>query len=115
MERFSIGQVCAALDVKPHVVRYWEQEIGILSPSKDLNGRRTYTRSDVQLLARIKYLVQEKKFTVQGAAQQILLERSDSQADTRASIHEVRGELLDVLGKIRGQAGGESAEDEGSE
>lgn len=115
MERFSIGQVCAALGVKPHVVRYWEQEIGILSPSKDLSGRRTYTRSDVLLLSRIKHLVQEKKFTVQGAAQQILLERSDAHADTRASIHEVRGELLDVLGKIRGQAVGDSTEDSSSE
>ncbi|MFP4376464.1 MAG: MerR family transcriptional regulator [Spirochaetales bacterium] len=115
MERFSIGQVCAALDVKAHVVRYWEQEIGILSPSKDLNGRRTYNRSDVQLLARIKHLVQEKRYTVKGAAEQILLERSDSHADTRASIHEVRGELLDMLGKIRGGSSHDSSENQGSE
>ena len=58
MSHFTIGEVCRALEVKPHIVRYWEQEIGILSPSKDLAGRRIYTLGDFQLLFRIKYLVQ---------------------------------------------------------
>lgn len=101
MRRYSIGEVCRALGVKPHIVRYWEQEITLLSPSKDKGGRRSYTASDLQLLFRIKYLVQERKYTVQGAAQQILDEAAGEGADTKARIHEVRGELLDLLGKVR--------------
>ena len=101
MKRYSIGEVCRALGVKPHIVRYWEQEIGILGPTKDLSGRRVYTQGDLQLLFRIKFLVYERKYTVQGAAMQILEETSGSRADAKARIHEMRGELLDLLGKVR--------------
>ena len=101
MRHYSIGEVCNALGVKPHIVRYWEQEVGILSPSKDLAGRRAYTEADLQLLFRIKYLVQERRYTVQGAAMRILEESTGERADAKARIHEVRGELLELLGKVR--------------
>lgn len=101
MRHYSIGEVCNALGVKPHIVRYWEQEIGILSPSKDRGGRRVYTHADLQLLFRIKYLVQERRYTVQGAAMRILEESTGRRADAKARIHEVRGELLELLGKVR--------------
>jgi DNA-binding transcriptional MerR regulator len=101
VRRFSIGEVCSALGVKPHIVRYWEQEIGILSPNKDLGGRRVYTESDLQLLFRIKYLVQERRYTVKGAAMRIIEESSGDSANAKARIREVRGELLGLLGRIR--------------
>ncbi|MFW5745031.1 MAG: MerR family transcriptional regulator [Spirochaetota bacterium] len=101
MRRYSIGAVCRALEVKPHIVRYWEREVGILSPGKDNGGRRAYTEADLQLLFRIKYLVHERKYTVKGAAMRIVEEASGKGADTKARIHEVRGELLSVLGRIR--------------
>jgi DNA-binding transcriptional MerR regulator len=101
MARYTISEVCRALEVKPHIIRYWEQEIGILSPTKDRGGRRVFSEADLQLLFRIKYLVYEKKFTVEGAAQQIIRETEGSAADAKARIHAVRGDLLDLLGKIR--------------
>jgi DNA-binding transcriptional MerR regulator len=101
MHHLTIGEVCRALEVKPHIVRYWEQEIGILSPSKDMGGRRIYTLSDLQLLFRIKYLVQERKFTVEGAAQRLLEEVNGKSADAKAKVHAVRAELLRLLDKIR--------------
>lgn len=101
MRLYRIGDVCRALGVKPHIVRYWEQEIGILSPTKDLSGRRVYTEADLQLLFRIKYLVQERRYTVEGAAMKIIEEAGGSAADAKARIHEVRGELLGLLGKLR--------------
>ena len=101
MARYTISDVCKALDVKPHIIRYWEQEIGLLSPSKNRGGRRIYSEADLQLLFRIKYLVYEKKFTVEGAAQQIVEESEGAGADAKAQIHAVRGELLNLLGKIR--------------
>ena len=110
MTHYSIGDVCRALGVRPHIVRYWEQEIGILSPSKDLGGRRVYSQADLQLLYRIKYLVYERKYTVQGAALKILEESSGRQADAKARIHGVRAELLELLGRVR-----ERADNEGDE
>ncbi len=101
MRRYSIGEVCRILEVKPHIVRYWEQEIGILSPTKDIAGRREYCGADLQLLFRIKHLVQERRYTVQGAAMQILEEVSGSHADATARIRVVRNELLEMLDKVR--------------
>jgi DNA-binding transcriptional MerR regulator len=101
MSGFTIGEVSHALGVKPHIVRYWEQEVGILSPSKDRGGRRVYSMADLQLLYRIKHLVQEKHYTVRGAADQILEERSDTHADARAEIGAVRAQLLELLQKVR--------------
>ncbi|MBU8913707.1 MAG: MerR family transcriptional regulator [Spirochaetales bacterium] len=100
MRHFTIGEVCRVLEVKPHIVRYWEQEIGVLSPSKDLGGRRIYTLADLQLLFRIKYLVQERKFTVEGAAQRLIEEVDGESADAKAQVHAVRAELLRLLDKI---------------
>ena len=101
MHHLTIGEVCRALEVKPHIVRYWEKEIGILSPSKDLGGRRIYTLADLQLLFRIKYLVQERKFTVDGAAQRLVEDVNGEFADAKAKVHAVRAELLSLLDKIR--------------
>ncbi len=100
MRRYTIGEVCRVLGVRPHIVRYWEQEMGVLSPTKDIAGRRAYTSADLQLLFRIKYLVQERRYTVQGAAMQILEELSGEHADATARIRIVRDELLEVLGKV---------------
>lgn len=119
MKRYSIGQVCEALGVKPHIVRYWEQEIGILSPDKDRGGRRSYTESDLQLLFRIKYLIHERKYTVKGAAMRIVEESVGTTADVKARIREVRGELLGLLGRVRAhelpQDRGDSADIKGNE
>jgi DNA-binding transcriptional MerR regulator len=100
MRHLTIGEVCRALRVKPHIVRYWEQEIGILSPTKDRGGRRRYSLSDLQLLFRIKYLIYERKFTVPGAAQLLVEEVNGDSANAKAQIHAVRAELLRALDVI---------------
>ena len=98
--KFSIGDVCRLLEVKPHVVRYWEQEIGILSPEKDISGRRVFSSGDLQLLFRIKYLVQRRRYTVEGAAQKLLEELGGDQANAKAKIHAARSELIGLLEKM---------------
>jgi DNA-binding transcriptional MerR regulator len=100
-ERYSISEVCAVLDLKPHVVRYWEQSIELLSPSKSLAGRRLYTSGDLQLLARVKHLVQDLHYTVPGAAARLMEERSGSRPDAHARINEIRHELFTALQKLR--------------
>jgi DNA-binding transcriptional MerR regulator len=99
--RYSLGAVCRLLEIKPHVLRYWEQEIDILSPEKDHGGRRVYSQSDVQLLFRIRHLVQERGYTVQAAGIKLLEEAEGEGANTKARIHEVRGELLHLLNRLR--------------
>ena len=64
---FSIGEVASICNVKPHVLRYWETEFPQLSPSKRRGNRRYYQANDVLLVSKIKFLLYEKGFTINGA------------------------------------------------
>ena len=64
---FKIGEVADLAGVEQHVLRYWEDEINALKPSKNKSGHRLYQKSDVALVLEIKRLLYEEKFTVAGA------------------------------------------------
>ena len=64
---FSIGDVCRLLSLEAHVLRFWEKEFPMLSPTKGANGRRMYRRRDVELVIAIKRLLYEQGFTIAGA------------------------------------------------
>src|ERR1700677_2036569 len=64
---FRIGEVSEIVGVEPYVLRYWESEFPGLSPKKSSSGQRMFRRKDVELLLRIKQLLYEKKFTIEGA------------------------------------------------
>ena len=66
---FRIGEVSALLGVETYVLRYWETEFPSLAPKKSGTGHRLYRRKDVELLLRIKHLLYEKRFTIEGARQ----------------------------------------------
>jgi DNA-binding transcriptional MerR regulator len=68
---FKIGEVSELLGLQPHVLRYWENEFDILSPSKSKSGQRLYRRKDVEVLDLIKDLLHRQKFTIKGARQHI--------------------------------------------
>lgn len=64
---FKIGEVADLAGVEQHVLRYWEDEIDALKPTKNRSGQRLYQKRDVQLVLEIKRLLYEEKFTVAGA------------------------------------------------
>ncbi len=64
---FTIGEVSELCDVKPHVLRYWEQEFAQLKPMKRRGNRRYYQHHEVLLVRRIRELLYEHGFTIQGA------------------------------------------------
>ncbi len=68
---FSIGEVGELCDLKPHVLRYWEQEFPQLNPSKRRGNRRYYQRKDVLLVRQIKSLLYGKGYTIEGARLQM--------------------------------------------
>jgi len=68
---FRIGEVSEILGVEPYVLRYWETEFPQLSPKKSGTGHRLYRRKDVELLLLIKRLLYEKRFTIEGARQNL--------------------------------------------
>jgi DNA-binding transcriptional MerR regulator len=69
---FRIGEVSKLLEVEPYVVRFWESEFPGLAPKKSDTGQRLFRRKDVELLLQIKFLLYEKKFTIEGARQALV-------------------------------------------
>ena len=70
---YSISEVAERTELKPHVLRYWETEFAVLRPRKNRAGNRAYTERDVALVERIKRLLRDERYTIEGARQ--LLER----------------------------------------
>jgi len=68
---FAIGEVSELCDVKPHVLRYWEQEFPQLRPVKRRGNRRYYQQDDVLMVRRIRSLLYEQGFTIGGARQRL--------------------------------------------
>jgi DNA-binding transcriptional MerR regulator len=97
---YGIGEVETILGVKSHVIRYWEKEIPLIQPEKNkYNGRMRYSQKDIQLFLRLKYLLYDKKFTVDGAREQLYRELSDGDShkqELRAEIASLRSDLLDI-------------------
>lgn len=63
----TIGEVSSALDIRQHVLRYWEEQFPMLRPVKRSGGRRYYRPEDVRLLATIDRLVHREGYTLRGA------------------------------------------------
>lgn len=68
---FKIGEVCELVDVQPHVLRYWESEFPMLSPQKNRAGQRVYRRKDVDIALRIRELLYEEGFKIEGAKRKL--------------------------------------------
>ena len=108
---FTIGEVSELCGVKPHVLRYWEQEFTQLKPVKRRGNRRYYQHHEVLLIRRIRELLYEEGFTISGARNRLgenTRSRSDESVETGAQAQLERlGEelerqaLLDELKKIR--------------
>ena len=64
---YSISEVSEITDLKAYVLRYWETEFLQLKPPKNRAGNRTYRKKDIEIILKIKDLLYEKKFTIDGA------------------------------------------------
>ena len=94
---FTIGEVSDLCAVKPHVLRYWEQEFPQLKPVKRRGNRRYYQRQDVLMVRQIRALLYEQGYTIGGARAH--LSSDDSKEDVKHSqqiIRQLCGELEEV-------------------
>ncbi|MFK8028543.1 MAG: MerR family transcriptional regulator [Gammaproteobacteria bacterium] len=97
---FTIGEVSELCDVKPHVLRYWEQEFPTLKPVKRRGNRRYYQRHDVILIRQIRSLLYEQGYTIGGARQKLADPAESSEethSDSQQAIQQTRAELEDLL------------------
>ena len=113
---YSIGDVERLLRVKNHVIRYWEREIPLIQPIRDMYGRREYRDRDLQIFFRLKYLLYDRRFTLEGAREQLYRELTGEYQDLRGRIGAMRSELLDLYfmaRKLNNPQAGEAEEDDG--
>src|SRR6195952_4319831 len=99
---FTIGEVSDLCGVKPHVLRYWEQEFPQLKPVKTRGNRRYYQRQDVLIIRQIRSLLYEQGFTIGGA--RLRLSGDDAQDDSnqyKQLIRQTISELEDVLSVLK--------------
>lgn len=89
---FTIGEASELCAVKPHVLRYWEQEFPKLNPVKRRGNRRYYQREDIELIRRIRSLLYDQGYTISGARQQ--LDGADSEG------HGSSGLLRDMILRV---------------
>ncbi len=97
---FTIGEVSELCDVKPHVLRYWEQEFPTLKPVKRRGNRRYYQRHDVVLIRQIRSLLYEQGYTIGGARRKLADptdEAEELNSDSQQVIKQTRAELEDLL------------------
>ncbi|HEX6926258.1 MAG TPA: MerR family transcriptional regulator [Longimicrobiaceae bacterium] len=82
---YSIGEVCEMLDLKPHVLRYWETQFPELSPTKNRAGNRVYQARELELIALIRKLVYEERYTLEGARRRVEELKAEGTAQEQSS------------------------------
>lgn len=99
---FTIGEVSELCAVKPHVLRYWEQEFPQLKPVKRRGNRRYYQRHDVLMIRQIRDLLYAQGFTIGGARQKLSGEDvKDDVSQSQQIIRQLRVELEEVLRTLK--------------
>ena len=99
---FTIGEVSLLCAVKPHVLRYLEQEFPQLSPVKRRGNRRYYQRQDVLMIRQIRALLYDEGFTITGARQRLSgAEQKEDKSQSKQLVKQMIAELEDLLKAIK--------------
>ncbi|MFQ6675684.1 MAG: MerR family transcriptional regulator [Fidelibacterota bacterium] len=102
---YSIGEVSERTGLKQYVLRYWETEFPTLRPQKNRAGNRIYREKDIDMILRIKDLLYNQKYTIEGARRQLKMATTASTDDTEQGdegkyaglLRSVKAELEDIL------------------
>jgi DNA-binding transcriptional MerR regulator len=106
----SISEVSELLDVKPHVLRYWETQFSTLKPRKNRAGNRMYRPEEIKLLYTIKDLLYGRRYTIAGAKKSLSVERKApgsqveigfKDATRKVTLTEIKDELTKLAAQLR--------------
>ena len=106
----SISEVSELLDVKPHVLRYWETQFNMLKPRKNRAGNRMYRPEEIKLLYTIKDLLYGRRYTIAGAKKSLSTERKTpggqveigfKDATRKVTLTEIKDELTRLVAQLR--------------
>lgn len=101
---YSIGEVCNLLNLKAHVLRYWEKEFPQVKPKKQLGRNRRYSPDDIELLKKIKFMLYEQRFTIDGVRRKLKEEQKQPkqmELDFSVDKEEVKQNILRELKAVK--------------
>jgi DNA-binding transcriptional MerR regulator len=107
-ELYSISEVCKETNIEPYILRYWEKSVGLIKPVRIKSKQRRYSRSDIEVILKIKELIYGKKFSLAGAKKELLnqnkahrssLIRNNSKASN--VLKDIRREVKDIIRIIK--------------
>jgi DNA-binding transcriptional MerR regulator len=94
---FKVGEVSAIVEVPAYVLRFWEAEFKKINPKRSASGQRLYRKNDIELILKIKHLLYDKKFTIQGARQHLKIKPDEKkQKPSTTTLDEIRKELKNI-------------------
>ena len=101
---YTIGEVCNLLDLKAHVLRYWEKEFPQVHPKKKFGRNRRYNPDDIELLKKIKHMLYNQRYTIEGVKKKLKnIDKEKNQIDMDFTIDkkETKENILDELNDIK--------------
>ncbi len=93
---FRIGEVSKIVKLPTYVLRFWETEFSRMRPKRTSSGQRLYTRKDIELIFKIKNLLYEKKFTIQGARRHLSAKTGKKDRPIKQQLKDMRSELKSI-------------------
>jgi DNA-binding transcriptional MerR regulator len=99
---FRIGEVSKIASVPTHVLRFWETEFKKIRPKRTPTGQRLYTQRDIRLILKIKHLLYDRRFTIEGARQHLGAGSKTRPAVNHKALGELRAELQDIRDLLDG-------------
>ncbi len=93
---FRIGEVSKIVGLPTYVLRFWETEFPRIRPKRTSSGQRLYTRNDIELVLKIKHLLYDKKFTIQGARQHLSARSGKKKTPDKQMLEELHTELKSI-------------------
>jgi len=97
---YSISEIAEATGLKPHVLRYWETEFPQLQPKKNRAGNRAYTERDLEIVRTINHLLRDRKFTIEGARQELESRQHQDLPTSTDDLRELRDFLTEMLTRL---------------
>jgi DNA-binding transcriptional MerR regulator len=105
---YKIGEVSRIAGVEPYVLRYWESEFSFLRPRKNKSGQRVYTRKDLDLVLRVRKLLYEDRYTIEGVRKKFGESETPRQAQNLAVqssskevIEKIKKRLIEILSRLQ--------------
>lgn len=108
---YRIGEASTIVGERPHVLRYWESEFKGLRPQKSSKGQRVYSRRDIDLLLKVKHLLKDQRFTIEGAKKRLreggvepeeVEVATTREATYRAALVDLRSDVAAFLSRLEG-------------